>query len=522
MDRSQVWILILAAGQSERFGGVKALANWGRGNLLSNAINLAEEINPQNICVVLGGHVDPLIPFLQDKFYSVNPNWENGMGTSIAWGVQKIVERDPSVKQILILPLDQPLIRVEHLKSLIQTSEENQKNTLTESTSDTLKIQGPPAVLHHKFFKKILDLQDHRGLKFILEKNDYDVVVNDDALKDIDTPEDLERLHSFQFPPNSTSVFVASYATKLSLIEIILGSVVHGLNIPFGGSFLSLNQGVFLCRATDQFAYDRKAAAFIPLQVSSVSAVLKSLSPAGQKLGPMIAISMQGFLYSLTILFLGPSRIVQSLGMVLLGLWSFIQPILMLWIFYGESLPKAALFFYDRLKQTVPAVADIFIYVLIGIVVLKSVVAAALPWVLSFMGVDRFDVFTDRVSEKAVKYMPKTEREPAKNQWQAFRRTFRDLTRPAFFIPCLLVTFFLFFSETKNAQWIWKLMRPLAVATIFFYLTNTPWMHRLSTYLRTQGYFPQFFSILDQTKENLSRKRHESLKSVGVTKKYSL
>lgn len=38
-------------------------------------------------------------------------------------------------------------------------------------------------------------------------------------------------------------------AAALSLVEIGLGSILHGLKMPFTGYFLSLNQGFFLSRA---------------------------------------------------------------------------------------------------------------------------------------------------------------------------------------------------------------------------------------------------------------------------------
>ncbi|MBL7543019.1 MAG: hypothetical protein JNL11_04345 [Bdellovibrionaceae bacterium] len=303
------------------------------------------------------------------------------------------------------------------------------------------------------------------------------------------------------------SVFVAAHATKLSLVEIILGSVVHGLNIPFGGNLLSLNQGAFLCRATQKFAHDRREGAYVSLQVSTVSSILKSLSPAGQKLGPMIAIGMQGVLYSTCVLILGTSRVSQSVGMMFLSLWSFVQPIFMLWLFYGESLSEAAVFFYEKLRQTIPSLANIFVLIFIILIGIKVIVAVAIPWVLSYFGEQRFDSITDLASDKAAAYMNTQLRGPARNHWDAIRYTFRDLTRPAFLIPCLLVTFFLVFSETKNAQWIWKMLRPLAVATIFFYITNTPWMHRLFNWMKAQGYFPHFLQVLEQTKNNLAQKR---------------
>ena len=85
---------------------------------------------------------------------------------------------------------------------------------------------------------------------------------------------------------------VGTYAANLSLIEVGLGSVVHGLKLPFGGQVLSINQCVILSHAARRLGINAKTGVFT---ISTIAATLKSLSPAGNKLGPMLSISMQGF-----------------------------------------------------------------------------------------------------------------------------------------------------------------------------------------------------------------------------------
>ncbi|MFM8268834.1 MAG: hypothetical protein ACKN9V_01485, partial [Pseudomonadota bacterium] len=87
------------------------------------------------------------------------------------------------------------------------------------------------------------------------------------------------------------------YAGILSLVEIGLGGLLHGMKIPFAGTFLSLNQGFFLTRLIKLNCFSPDART-LPFRVSNITALLKSLSPAGKKLLPMLAISAQGFLFS--------------------------------------------------------------------------------------------------------------------------------------------------------------------------------------------------------------------------------
>lgn len=54
-------------------------------------------------------------------------------------------------------------------------------------------------------------------------------------------------------------------AVNLSLIEVFLGSFLHLLHIPFGGHFLSLNQGLFLTRNS----YEKPNRPFAPWELTA-------------------------------------------------------------------------------------------------------------------------------------------------------------------------------------------------------------------------------------------------------------
>ena len=97
------------------------------------------------------------------------------------------------------------------------------------------------------------------------------------------------------------------YAGTLSLAEIGLGSLLHGLKIPLTGTFLSINQALFLTRLV-KLNRNQPDARTLPFQVSNITALLKSLSPAGKKLLPMLAIASQGLLFTLGTIVFGANR----------------------------------------------------------------------------------------------------------------------------------------------------------------------------------------------------------------------
>src|SRR5690606_26186631 len=99
----------------------------------------------------------------------------------------------------------------------------------------------------------------------------------------------------------------------------------------------------FLRDSTSRFS-----AVKMVMEVSSVTSIMKALAPVGKKLGPMISISMQGFLYMLGILSFGRGLFGQMLGMALLSVWAFIQPLITFFIIYGQDLTSAIAYFNEK------------------------------------------------------------------------------------------------------------------------------------------------------------------------------
>ena len=108
------------------------------------------------------------------------------------------------------------------------------------------------------------------------------------------------------------------FAAMNAAVEIFVGSILHGFRVPFGGNFLSLVQAGFLTLAT-RTASTRMQAVKLPFYISSISSCLKSLSPAGNKLGPMLSIWMQGTLFSISVMLFGRNPVGTAVGAALLS-----------------------------------------------------------------------------------------------------------------------------------------------------------------------------------------------------------
>lgn len=273
-------------------------------------------------------------------------------------------------------------------------------------------------------------------------------------------------------------------AAHLALVEIALGSVVHALKLPFAGHTLSLNQGFFLCRALSP-TQTRLQMVKQSIEISTITSLLKSLSPAGNKIGPMLSISMQGFLFSAGIAFGGIGLTGQIVGMLLLSLWAFIQPLITLFVIHGLVLATIAEFYWKRMGQEIPWLADSLAVVLIAVIAIKLIFAACIPFVARFASSEKIEAFQKSLTQKVGAQMM----DPNRKNKSVMGGVFHDLTRPLFvFSMILLVTFFLL-TESDYVRIFWMSLRPLAIAFLIFYLVRAPWFAKTLSRLASKNQY---------------------------------
>ncbi|MBT8092955.1 MAG: nucleotidyltransferase family protein [Gammaproteobacteria bacterium] len=191
---NNICIAVLAAGQARRFGASKLLQLHDSRPLLQYALAAATEAFPGNVYLVTG-HDAGAIAKASSGFAChevFNPDFENGIGTSIA----KAADTCATVADALIIGLaDQPLITATHLAALARAWSGDGRQIVATEFSATL---GPPVLFGRDFFAELAGLKGDRGAKDVLRRNSQAVVAVEfePALIDIDTPADLEALDS--------------------------------------------------------------------------------------------------------------------------------------------------------------------------------------------------------------------------------------------------------------------------------------------------------------------------------------
>ena len=257
-------------------------------------------------------------------------------------------------------------------------------------------------------------------------------------------------------------------AAQLSIAEIGLGSIGHGLKIPLTGQILSLNQLGFLLNAVNRDGLGKSAT----FEISSISAILKSFSPAGQKLGPMLSIAMQGFLFWLGIALFGLNIVGQCIGAVLLSLWAFIQPFVTLALVYGLDIEKLTAFYSDKIKDDYEFLALSLVYALVAVILVKVILALAMT-VVSCLYKKEIRILS---ADQAAKYLKLHSVSP--QPMSPLKGALKDMTRPLFLLSFALMLIFLWQSNGSLGQKIWMGLRPLAFAFVLFYVLRSPWVAR--------------------------------------------
>lgn len=283
---------------------------------------------------------------------------------------------------------------------------------------------------------------------------------------------------------------IVKYSVFLSFVEVGLGSLLHALRLPLAGHMLSLNQGAFLTRATLQTTQANSA-----LAISNIVALLKSLSPAGKKLTPMLAISAQGVLYYLGVSLFGVNLVGQLVGMMLLSLWGFIQPLLIYYVLFGQQLFDVAQYFLNQIQPILSLSLGHIFYAVAAVALLKTLVGVWIVIVFRKMSESQFESLVKKIKISE----PRSTRESS-----LITRIARELFRPVFVISLIMTAVFYFVTRPMGVEIVWSLMRPVALGFLLFGLIKfVPFERILSAQAKDGGFQQMLAESLKRVKERM-------------------
>ncbi len=191
--------ILLAAGQSTRFGSPKQLVCFRTKPLLfwSLDASLASELT--KVYLVLGHFAARirmhLKPYLDNPRLEIveNPDFKQGMGSSLARGIRFAGK---NWRAYMIMLADQPLVTPALINAMLTAMENNSKSIVIPTCR---QIRGNPVLFANKWYSALSGLNADFGGRYLVARNPKDVlefeVESEHYFWDIDCPQDLQRLN---------------------------------------------------------------------------------------------------------------------------------------------------------------------------------------------------------------------------------------------------------------------------------------------------------------------------------------
>ncbi|MFA5403338.1 MAG: NTP transferase domain-containing protein [Ignavibacteria bacterium] len=181
--------LILAAGSGKRIGKPKLMLELEGKSFLNIITEKIKSAGINNIiCVVSKSSCKWAKDNVPEIEYAINPNPEDGMISSVFYGMQKINKCDG----VMVTPVDHPFVYTGTYKLILNLAEQNPGCIIKPKYNG---ISGHPIVIPFEMKNIILQNKFSNGLDSLIKKSvlehRYIDVEDNGVIKNINTKEDL-------------------------------------------------------------------------------------------------------------------------------------------------------------------------------------------------------------------------------------------------------------------------------------------------------------------------------------------
>lgn len=175
-------------------GRAKLLLPYQDTTIIENVIKNCISSKSDKAVVVLGAHREKIFPLIKHLPVTTvyNQDYKNGMLSSIQCGIRSL---PPDIEALVLALSDQPGIPGKVIDLLIENFHRTKKGIILPVYSQK---RGHPILIDLKFREEILNISPDIGLRALVHEHSEDIleipVDCPSILKDIDTPDDYERL----------------------------------------------------------------------------------------------------------------------------------------------------------------------------------------------------------------------------------------------------------------------------------------------------------------------------------------
>ena len=189
----QLGALLLAAGASRRFEGIKQLSLLDGEHMLQHSLSLLADLECHNRLVTLGANASAIrkaIALPKNTRVLEVGDWQSGISASIRSGVEVLSEHSP----LLIMLADQPDVNVQDINLLIKESQLHPQAIVCANYAGKNAV---PAIFPASDYALLRKLSGDRGAGQYLNHPKFRQrvisVLMAHAEFDIDTQQDLSR-----------------------------------------------------------------------------------------------------------------------------------------------------------------------------------------------------------------------------------------------------------------------------------------------------------------------------------------
>ena len=183
-------IVLLAAGESRRFGGIKQLADIDGETMVHRAARTALATGAELI-VVTGAHAERVCAALSDLPLHImhHAGWADGMGSSLAAGIRIVVDHFPQATGALLCLADQPLLATSCYVHMLERHQQTPEQILATAQNG---VAGPPALFPKHCFGELMQWSGDRGAQALLRREaGGEALFTWQGMLDVDNPDDL-------------------------------------------------------------------------------------------------------------------------------------------------------------------------------------------------------------------------------------------------------------------------------------------------------------------------------------------